>query len=554
MANGNGGAVQVSVTGSSYLDEHRVPEVLKALLLEAAKTKPANPYAFLQEGLAQAASQRKRKLDEISPNGPGNVYAHDVARRMAMSTLSKRALTGVKPGEAEVACRVDRQFPVGRSDTALVLIDMQYDFLEADGRVGQHYQDTPVRSGMEGCRRLLKACRAAGMTIAHSRSHRYGATVRDDLVGQGDKGYELHPDICALPGEIVVDKWTFGAFASTPLEEELRARGVERILLCGVLTNVCIFATASQAVDRFFRVCLVEDACAAFDKDWHDMAVRLMLEPQTKKGHNKQLGLYFAEVTQVDKVEQALKPLAALPKQVSNGSPAKKRARPAEVAFDAKPQRCALPLERTALVMIDLQKDFLDPKGFGACLGNDVAPCSKILPACAALLAAWRKRGGKVVHTLEAHVPDLSDCPPSKLNGPRTPPDGKRIGQVLSPEMGRILVRGEPGNGLMPTVQAKDGEKVVHKPGKGAFYATDLDSYLQSEGITHLVFTGVTTEVCVQTSMREANDRGYECVLLEDCTSSYFPEFKQSAVDMIRAQGGIIGWTALSTDLIAALP
>jgi len=474
-----------------------------------------------------------------------------------MSARAKAAAEGVKPGEAAVACTGGRDFPVARSDTALVLIDMQADFLNPDGRVGQHYKDTPVASGMAGCQRLLAAARAAGMTIAHSRSHRYGATVRDDLVGTADEGYELHPLLRARPGEIVVDKWTFGAFASTPLEDELLARGVERILLCGVLTNVCIFATASQAVDRFFRVCLVEDACAAFDTEWHNMAVRLISEPQTKKGHNGQIGLYFGEVTTVGKVEQALKPLAALPKPVVEGPPTKKRASDAKtraVAFAAKPHNCTLPFERTALVMIDLQKDFLDPKGFGACLGNDVKPCSSILPACESLLAAWRKRSGKIVHTLEAHEPSLCDCPESKLNGPRCPPDGKRIGQVLSPEMGRILVKGEPGNGLMPTVQAKPGEKVMHKPGKGAFYNTDLDSYLRAEGITHLVFTGVTTEVCVQTSMREANDRGYECVLLEDCTASYFPEFKKSAVEMIRAQGGIIGWTASSKDLIAALP
>eukprot|EP00928_Gymnodinium_smaydae_P026505 TRINITY_DN20793_c0_g1_i4.p1 TRINITY_DN20793_c0_g1~~TRINITY_DN20793_c0_g1_i4.p1 ORF type:complete len:514 (+),score=90.93 TRINITY_DN20793_c0_g1_i4:160-1542(+) len=459
-----------------------------------------------------------------------------------MKARAVDAAKGAKLGDADIECNGDRKFPAARSDTALVLIDMQSDFLEPDGRVGQHYQDTPVRSGMAGCQRLLAACRAAGMTIAHSRSHRYGANVRDDLVGSDDKGYELHPSLRALPGEIVVDKWTFGAFASTPLEEELRARGVERILLCGVLTNVCVFATASQAVDRFFRVCLVEDACAAFDTEWHDMAIRLISEPQIKKGHNGQIGLYFGEVTQVAKVEQALTPLASVPR-VPTGM----------IEFDAKPQVCALPFERTALVMIDLQKDFLDPRGFGACLGNDVTPCSEILPACEAILAAWRKNCGKIVHTLESHVPDLSDCPPSKVNGPRTPPDGKRIGQVLSPEMGRILVRGEPGNNLMPTVAARAGEKIVHKPGKGAFYATDLHDYLKSEGITHLVFTGVTTEVCVQTSMREANDRGFECVLLEDCTASYFPHFKEATIEMIRAQGGIIGWTATSKDLIAAL-
>mmetsp|Transcript_50526 Transcript_50526/g.107277 ORF Transcript_50526/g.107277 Transcript_50526/m.107277 type:complete len:295 (+) Transcript_50526:73-957(+) len=241
---------------------------------------------------------------------------------------------------------------------------------------------------------------------------------------------------------------------------------------------------------------------------------------------------------------------------ISESTPMKKQAvgETRSFTFTAKPHNATFPFEKTALVMIDIQKDFCDPRGFGACLGNDVSTLESILKPCEALLAAWRERGGKIIHTLEAHVPNLSDCPPAKLCGPRTPPEGKRIGDCLTKDMGRILVRGEPGNGLMPTVTAKPGEKVIFKPGKGAFYDTDLHEWLKAEGITHLVFTGVTTEVCVQTTMREANDRGFECALLEDCTASYFPEFKQAAIEMIRAQGGIIGWTAMSNDFISALP
>eukprot|EP00448_Togula_jolla_P021222 CAMPEP_0170576696 /NCGR_PEP_ID=MMETSP0224-20130122/4529_1 /TAXON_ID=285029 /ORGANISM="Togula jolla, Strain CCCM 725" /LENGTH=261 /DNA_ID=CAMNT_0010899553 /DNA_START=65 /DNA_END=847 /DNA_ORIENTATION=+ len=202
-------------------------------------------------------------------------------------------------GQASVACWGERSFPVSQSDTALVIIDMQTDFLSPEGRVGQHYKDSPILDGLPGVERLLAACRKAGMTIAHSRSHRYGANVMDELVGTKDEGYELYPSCRARPGEIVVDKWTFGAFASTPLEAELRARGVERILLCGVLTNVCVFATASQAVDRFFRVCVIEDASAAFQRDWHDMAIKLISEPQRKRGHQAQVGLYFGEISSV---------------------------------------------------------------------------------------------------------------------------------------------------------------------------------------------------------------------------------------------------------------
>eukprot|EP00933_Yihiella_yeosuensis_P078575 TRINITY_DN9016_c0_g2_i1.p1 TRINITY_DN9016_c0_g2~~TRINITY_DN9016_c0_g2_i1.p1 ORF type:complete len:301 (+),score=60.60 TRINITY_DN9016_c0_g2_i1:93-995(+) len=241
---------------------------------------------------------------------PPAAFEHDVKRRATMSSASKNVLEA-----GLISCNNARSFPLERSKTALVIIDMQNDFLSPDGRVGQHYATTtPVRTGIPYVERLLHACREAGMVVAHSRSHRYGAKVRDDLVGTGDKGYEIIDELTPLPGEIVVDKWTFGAFASTPLEEELRARGIDRIILCGVLTNVCIFATASQAVDRFFRVCLVEDACAAFNQEWHDCAIRLIGEPQAKAGHNAQTGLYFGEVTQTDKVEEALKPFATLPK------------------------------------------------------------------------------------------------------------------------------------------------------------------------------------------------------------------------------------------------
>jgi len=209
-----------------------------------------------------------------------------------------------------VRCRGDRLFPVARKDTALLIIDMQTDFLSPEGRIGQYCKDSSIRSGLEGARRLLEAARKAGLTVAHSRSYRYRSQVHDELVGTDDEGFAIVPSLAPQPGEIVVDKWTFGAFASTPLEEELRARGVERILLCGVLTHVCVFATASQAVDCLFRVCLVEDACAGFTQEWHDKAVSLISDPQLHKGHDSQVGLYYGEVASVQAVESALAPLA----------------------------------------------------------------------------------------------------------------------------------------------------------------------------------------------------------------------------------------------------
>ncbi|MES2583044.1 MAG: isochorismatase family cysteine hydrolase [Pseudomonadota bacterium] len=216
--------------------------------------------------------------------------------------------------------------------------------------------------------------------------------------------------------------------------------------------------------------------------------------------------------------------------------------------IQAQPFPFVCDVEHTALVIIDMQRDFIEPGGFGASLGNDVSLLSAIVPACQAMLKAWRGAGGLVVHTREAHSADLSDCPPAKRN--RGNPS-LRIGDVGP--MGRVLVAGEPGNQIIPELAPVDGEIVIDKPGKGAFYGTLLQSMLAQRHITHLLFMGVTTEVCVQTSMREANDRGFDALLLTDCTESYFPQFKAATIEMVHAQGGIVGWTAPSTVLLAAL-
>jgi nicotinamidase-related amidase len=209
------------------------------------------------------------------------------------------------------------------------------------------------------------------------------------------------------------------------------------------------------------------------------------------------------------------------------------------ITVPADPYPFSLSPGRTALVVIDMQRDFIEPGGFGASLGNDVGRLAAIVPTVARLLALFRARGWPVIHTREAHRPDLSDCPPSKIARGGA---ALRIGQVGA--MGRLLVAGEPGNAILPEVAPVAGEIEVNKPGKGMFWATGLHERLQAKGITHLVFAGVTTEVCVQTSMREANDRGYECLLISDATESYFPEFKAATLAMIAAQGGIVGWVA----------
>ncbi|SHO65658.1 Nicotinamidase-related amidase [Pseudoxanthobacter soli DSM 19599] len=211
----------------------------------------------------------------------------------------------------------------------------------------------------------------------------------------------------------------------------------------------------------------------------------------------------------------------------------------APITVDAQPFAYSFDPARTALIVIDMQRDFIEPGGFGETLGNDVGLLQAIVPTVADLIGLFRSRGWLVIHTREGHKPDLSDCPPAKRE--RGAPS-LRIGDPGP--MGRILIHGEPGHGLVEACAALPSEPVIDKPGKGSFYGTHLGVLLADHGITHLVIAGVTTEVCVQTTMREANDRGYECLLVEDATESYFPAFKAATLDMIRAQGGIVGWTA----------
>jgi nicotinamidase-related amidase len=218
------------------------------------------------------------------------------------------------------------------------------------------------------------------------------------------------------------------------------------------------------------------------------------------------------------------------------------------MTIKAKPFDFPLPEKGLALIVIDMQRDFLEEGGFGAALGNNVSLLRAIVPALCKTISAFRRLGLPVIHTREGHKPDLSDCPPAKrLRGKAS----LRIGDAGP--MGRILILGEEGNQIIPELAPIDGELVLDKPGKGAFCSTNLDGILKRKGITHLAFTGVTTEVCVQTTMREANDRGYECILLEDCTESYFPQFKAATIEMVRAQGAIVGWTTTSQDLITGL-
>jgi len=221
---------------------------------------------------------------------------------------------------------------------------------------------------------------------------------------------------------------------------------------------------------------------------------------------------------------------------------------PAKGVIAAEPEPIAIDWSATALVIIDMQRDFMEPGGFGETLGNDVSRLATAVKPIGAVLAAARRLGMLVIHTREGHLPDLSDAPPAKVE--RGTPS-LRIGDPGP--MGRILIRGEAGHDIIAELYPLDSEIVIDKPGKGAFYATELGEILQNYGIENLLVCGVTTEVCVNTTVREANDRGYRCVVLSDGCASYFPEFHEMGLKMIKAQGGIFGWVSDSAAVLEAM-
>jgi nicotinamidase-related amidase len=221
---------------------------------------------------------------------------------------------------------------------------------------------------------------------------------------------------------------------------------------------------------------------------------------------------------------------------------------PSKATIAAEPGPIDVDWTKTALVIIDMQRDFMEPGGFGETLGNDVGQLASAVKPCAAVLAAARHAGMLVVHTREGHKPDLSDAPPAKIE--RGAPS-LRIGDPGP--MGRILIQGEPGHDIIPALYPIKGEVVIDKPGKGAFYATEFGDVLKQHKIETLLVCGVTTEVCVNTTVREANDRGYRCVVLADCCASYFPEFHEMGLKMIKAQGGIFGWVSDSAAVLEGL-
>eukprot|EP00884_Botryococcus_braunii_P008394 jgi/Botrbrau1/17556/Bobra.0166s0004.1 len=450
-------------------------------------------------------------------------------------------------------------------NTALVIIDMQVDFCAPGGYVDQMgYDISATRAPIIHIKKVLEAFRAGGFKVIHTREgHRpdlsdlpqnklyrsktIGATIGEAgptgrILTRGEPGWEIVPELEPLPGEPIIDKPGKGSFYATDLDMILQLAGIRNIVLTGVTTDVCVHTTMRDANDRGYECLILSDCTGATDPGNHAAALKMV----TMQG-----GVFGAVASSADLLSalSAGGLVPAVPNGISTESPTSV-AIPKSVVVKATPSDYILPLGKTAVIMIDFQKDFMLEGGFGEALGNNVSLLKACIPGAQLLLKAARAAGLPIVHTLEAHKPDLSDLPPSKLKR-GDPPPGQRIGDAGP--MGRILISGEDGNGIIDNVAPLPGEKLVHKPGKGAFYATDLQDYLQARGITHLLFGGVTTEVCVQTTMREANDRGYENLLVTDATESYFPHFKLATIEMVTSQGPIVAWAATAADVAEAL-
>lgn len=470
-----------------------------------------------------------------------------------------------------------RDFAFALPKTALLVLKMQNDFLSEGGYGSLLGNDVAaVRAILPAVQSLLAAARTAGLEVIHaveghepdlsdvppSKSERTLAqsggkfTIGDEgplgrILIKGQPGTEIVAECAPLEGEKVIVTAAKGVLYNTGLHELLLEKGVTHIVLAGLTAEVGVQLVMRELNDRGFEPCVVEDCTASYFSGFTDLSLQMIVAQGGIIG-------WTAQLADVEAALAAAKPeplppvpdwvpatvpliLKADPPPPKSGPPSAAPSLMATIT-GARPSPFTLPVDKTAVIVIDMQRDFVLEGGFGSTLGNNVKLLQAIVPTVSFLLETCREHKIQLVHTLEAHLADLSDCPLAKLTRGGLP-KGLRIGDE-GEIGGRILVRHEWGNDIVDENAPAEGEKVIFKPGKGAFFGTDLHEFLIGEGITHLLFAGVTTEVCVQTSMREGNDRGFHCLMVEDCTESYFPHFKAATLEMLTAQGAIVGWTA----------
>jgi len=355
------------------------------------------------------------------------------------------------------------------------------------------------------------------------------------------------PTICATSTD---------AFHGTALDGILRSRGCTDLLLAGCGLEGPVHSTMRAANDRGYECLLVPEASVAVDRSLALPAAAMVTHSggifgcvAGSEALLAALGSHDASPDGWSALDDPTAAQAARQEKLVS----EHQGRLGEMGVDASPYRwpfdMTLDPAHTALICIDWQHDFCGVGGYVEQMGYDISLTRAGLEPTTRVLAAARQQGWLVIHTREGHRPDLSDCPANKLWRSR------RIGAGIGDPGpgGRILVRGEPGWKIVPEVAPQAGEVVVDKPGKGAFYATDLDMILRTRQVKHLVFTGITTDVCVHTTMREANDRGYECLVLSDCTGATDHDNHLAALKMVTMQGGVFGAVATSDDLLAAM-
>lgn len=480
----------------------------------------------------------------------------------------------------------DYVFPF--SKTAVLVQKMQREFLEEGGFGSLLGNDVSVlRPVIPKVQSLIEAARAAGVEVFFTkeghktdlsdvppsksrrtlnRSMKF-ITIGDQgplgrVLVEGEFGNDIVPECAPLPGEKVFTSPAKGLY-NTGIHEYCMEKNITHIIIAGVTTEVGVQLLMREFNDRGFEPCLVEDCTGSYFESFKDVSFEMIVAQGgiigwTTSFDDIKTSLANPEFLEPEPlpdwipptVPTLLEPDSFFPFPAPAAPPEYNRGQGWAKVENGKPFPFVFPVEKTAVVVIDMQRDFILEGGFGSTLKNNVKLLQDIVPTVDFLLKTCRKYGVEVIHTLEAHKEDLSDCPKAKLTRGGLP-KGLRIGD--KGDMGRILVRSEWGNEIVDENAPLPSEKAFWKPGKGAFFGTDLHPYLLKKGITHLLFAGVTTEVCVQTSMREATDRGFECAIIEDCTESYFPHFKSSTLDILTAQGAIVGWSVTSAAYAEAL-